>query len=166
MKPAIFFDRDGVLNKDTGYPFLPEHIEWVDGAFDAVRLANEQGYLVFVVTNQSGVARGLYTEHDVHHLHDWMQKEFAKHSAVIDAFAYCPHHPTDGVEKYKIDCACRKPKAGMLLELMQKHSVDKQKSFVVGDRQSDVAAATAAGLQGYLFEGGGLAVFLQKIINP
>ena len=92
LRPAIFFDRDGVLNRDVGYPHRPNQIEWSPGVFEAVRRANQAGWLVFVVTNQSGVARGLYDEAAVEQLHAWMDGEFAAHGARIDAWSYCPHH--------------------------------------------------------------------------
>lgn len=166
MRPAIFFDRDGVLNEDSGFPHKPEHIRWCEGAVAALRLAHEKGYLVFVVTNQSGVARGLYTENDVKNLHAWMKAELQKQGAGIDDFAYCPHHPTEGQGSYKVDCACRKPKAGMILGLIEKYAVDASKSFLIGDRDSDMEAAKASGLKGVLYQGGDVAKCLQTLIDP
>lgn len=165
MQPAVFLDRDGVLNKDTGYPYLPEHITWVEGAVDAVKLLNARGYLVCVVTNQSGVARGLYTEEDVQALHVWMQGEFARAGAVIHAFTYCPHHATEGVGAYRVSCECRKPKPGMLVSLAQKYSIDMDRSFLVGDKESDMAAAKNAGIKGYLFAGGNLADAIAQFLG-
>lgn len=164
MRPAVFFDRDGVLNEDIRFPHKPEHIRWVPGALDALCFARKQGYLVFVVTNQSGVARGLYTEEDVKRLHDWMQIEFRKHGAEVDAFAYCPHHPTEGVGGYKKECNCRKPKPGMITDLMKAYDVDAEHSFLIGDRASDIEAAEAAGIKGYLYSGGGILTCLQSIM--
>jgi D-glycero-D-manno-heptose 1,7-bisphosphate phosphatase len=159
---AIFFDRDGVLNTDIGYAYLPEHITWVDGAVDAIKLANEHGYLVFVVTNQSGVARGLYTEHDVQHLHVWMQQECIKRGAVIHGFAYCPHHPDEGQGVYNVTCDCRKPAPGMLLSLAKSHAIDMSRSMMIGDKESDIQAAQAAGIKGIFYTGGNVA----NIIRP
>lgn len=163
-QPAIFFDRDGVLNTDIGYAFLPEHITWVDGAMDAIKLANEHGYLVFVATNQSGIARGMYTESHVAQLHTWMQQECLSRSAVIHSFAFCPHHPTEGHGAYKVDCNCRKPAPGMLLSLAKNNSIDMSRSMMIGDKESDMGAAKAAGITGHMFTGGNLAKFLETIL--
>lgn len=164
-QPAIFFDRDGVINTDIGYAYLPEHIKWVDGAMDAIKLANQRGYLVFVATNQSGVARGMYTESDVHHLHAWMQKECLEHGAVIHSFAFCPHHATEGQGGYKVECNCRKPGPGMLLSLAKANEIDMSRSMMIGDKDSDMQAAKAAGIAGHLYKGGNLKQFLEPLIT-
>lgn len=164
-QPAIFFDRDGVLNTDIGYAYLPEHIIWVDGAIDAIKYANERGYLVFVVTNQSGVARGMYTETHVKQLHAWMEQECLSRGAVIHGFAFCPHHASEGQGAYKVDCDCRKPAPGMILSLANSHTVDLAHSHLIGDKQSDMEAAKAAGITGHLFKGGNLKKFLLEIIS-
>lgn len=161
LRPAIFFDRDGVLNEDTGFPHKPEHIRWVEGAKEAVAFARAKGYLIFIVTNQSGIARGLYSEADVEALHAWMNKELGG----VDAFAYCPHHPTEGVGAYKTECACRKPKPGMITHFLEIYAVDKDKSLLIGDRESDVEAAKAAGIKGFLYEKGNIAAFLEASIS-
>ena len=115
---AIFFDRDGTLNVDVHYLHEPADFVWVEGAIEAIRWANEHGYLVIVVTNQSGIARGYYDEAAVHRLHDWMNEELARQGARIDAFYYCPHHPAGRVPAYTRICDCRKPAPGMLLRAM------------------------------------------------
>lgn len=162
-RPAAFFDRDGVLNVDTGYVYRPEDVEWVPGAAEAISQLNAAGYYVFVVTNQSGVARAYYGEEDVKRLHCWMSAALARHGARIDAFYYCPHHPEGCVEKYRLSCACRKPQAGMLLQAAREWDVDLARSFLVGDRPSDVQAAQAAAVEGLLFTGGNLYDFLRKL---
>ncbi|MBI3418610.1 MAG: HAD family hydrolase [Proteobacteria bacterium] len=164
MSKAVFFDRDGVLNADTNYPHLPEHIQWIPGVFEAVKAANEAGYKVFVITNQAGVGRGLYTESHVNALHRWMREEFKKHGAAIDDFAYCPHHPTEGQGIYRVECECRKPKPGMLRELIARHGVNAAESLLIGDRDSDLQAAKAAHIQGCLFTGGDLAEFVTALL--
>lgn len=159
-RPAVFFDRDGVLNRDIGYLHKPEEFEWLEGAKKAVRLCNDAGYFVFVVTNQAGVARGFYSEDDVHKLHAWMNAELAREGAHVDAFEYCPHHP-DGVEgPYRRTCRRRKPESGMLLDLLSAWPVDKDASFLIGNMQSDLDAAAGAGLKAYLYQGGDLADFV------
>ena len=159
-RPAVFFDRDGVLNHDIGYLHRPDQFEWLEGAKRAVRLCNDAGYFVFVVTNQAGVARGYYGESDVLSLHTWINRELAAEGAHIDAFEYCPHHP-DGVDgPYRRPCHRRKPEPGMLLDLLANWPVDKQASFLVGNMQSDLDAASGAGLQAHLYQGGDLAAFV------
>ncbi|WP_084809926.1 HAD family hydrolase [Bradyrhizobium sp. NAS80.1] len=165
MKPAVFFDRDGVLNQDTGYLYERTKLRWLPGAREAVKEVNEAGYFAFVVTNQSGVARGLYKEGDVQALHAWMTEELADIGARIDAFAYCPHHPEAIVEVYRTSCACRKPGPGMITSLMQRFQVDPVRSFLIGDKHTDVEAATRAAIRGYLFEGPNLEHFVKNCLR-
>lgn len=164
-RPAVFFDRDGVLNEDTGYAFDPEKIKWVDGAREAVKAVNDAGYFAFVVTNQSGIARGFYKECHVQNLHEWMSKELALIGAHIDAFEFCPHHPDGLIERYRVDCLCRKPKPGMVRALLQRYPVSIRGSFLVGDKQVDLAAARAAGIQAFLFDGSNLCAFVERILS-
>ncbi|MEJ2575668.1 MAG: HAD family hydrolase, partial [Gammaproteobacteria bacterium] len=152
-RPAVFLDRDGTLNADTGYLHRVEDFRWMPGAREAVRYLNGRGYLVFVVTNQSGIGRGYYGEADVERLHRWMQGQLAALEAHIDDFRYCPHHPEATLPSYRQTCDCRKPAAGMLLDLMAAWPVDRAHSVVIGDKASDMAAAAAAGLRGVLYEG-------------
>ena len=155
-RPAVFLDRDGTLNADTGYLHRVEDFRWMPDAREAVRYLNGRGYLVFVVTNQSGIGRGYYGEADVERLHRWMQGQLAALEAHIDDFRYCPHHPEATLPSYRQTCDCRKPAAGMLLDLMAAWPVDRARSVVIGDKVSDMAAAAAAGLRGVLYEGGSL----------
>jgi len=147
-RPTAFLDRDGVLNRDTGYVWRPEDFEWLPGAKEAIKLLNDAGYLVIVITNQSGVARGLYGEDDVKRLHGWMNDELGRSGAHIDAFYYCPHHPAEGRAPYRGQCDCRKPAPGMLLQAMREYPIDRAASFMVGDKDIDLEAAKAAGLRG------------------
>jgi D-glycero-D-manno-heptose 1,7-bisphosphate phosphatase len=165
-RPAAFLDRDGILNRDDGYVHKAEDIVWIDGALDAVRWLNDQGFYVFVITNQGGVAHGYYEEQHVHDLHDWMQQEMQRHGAHIDAFEHCPYHPEGKVERYRQDSEYRKPQPGMILKLQREWTTDPSRSFVVGDRDSDVEAAIAAGVAGYKFAGGNLLEFLKARIRP
>ena len=162
-KPAAFLDRDGVLIEDTHYPSQPDHARWIPGALEAVRLLNDSGYFVFVVTNQSGVARGLYGEGAVRKMHGWIAAEAVKAGARIDAFYYCPHLPEAKVEAYRRECECRKPKPGMMLQAMSEFPVDRARSFLIGDKAIDVEAAHAAGISGYLFAGGNLAAMVRDL---
>lgn len=165
MRSAAFLDRDGVLNLDVGFAHRADQIQWVEGAAEAIARLNRKNMFVFVVTNQSGVARGLYTEDDVRRLHEWMTTELHARGAHIDAFAYCPHFPEGDVAAYRKVCACRKPAPGMLLNLMKNWPVQRETSFMIGDRETDIAAARAAGLQGYLFPGGNLLSFMTETLG-
>jgi D-glycero-D-manno-heptose 1,7-bisphosphate phosphatase len=164
-RPAAFLDRDGILNRDDGYVHRPDQIVWVDGAIDAVRWLNDSGFYVFVITNQGGVAHGYYEEQHVHDLHGWMQDEMQRHGAHIDSFEHCPYHPNGVVERYRAESEFRKPSPGMILKLQREWTTDPERSFVIGDRDTDVQAAIAAGIAGYKFEGGNLVEFLQARIS-
>ncbi|MGY4615542.1 D-glycero-D-manno-heptose 1,7-bisphosphate phosphatase [Bradyrhizobium sp. USDA 4472] len=163
-RPAVFFDRDGVLNEDDGYAFEPSKIRWVKRAIEAVRAVNQSGYFAFVVTNQSGVARGFYQEQQVRAVHDWMADQLAAVGARIDEFAYCPHHPEGTVAKYRQTCTCRKPQPGMIHELAKRHYVDLRRSSMIGDKQSDLDAAEAAGISGHMFRRPDLKAFIVPLL--
>jgi D-glycero-D-manno-heptose 1,7-bisphosphate phosphatase len=150
---AVFFDRDGVLNQDGGYVVRPADFHWMPGAVAAVRMVNRSGLLAFVVTNQSGVARGYYTEADVRALHDWMRQQLAAAGAHIDDLRYCPHHPEAALPEYRRACDCRKPAAGMLLDLIAAWNVDPGGSVMIGDKDIDAVAAQAAGMDSVLYDG-------------
>ena len=156
QRPAIFFDRDGVINADHGYVGDVMRFELLPGAAAGVRAANAAGVLAFLVTNQSGVARGFYTEADVAILHRHMAEVLARDGAHFDDIRYCPHLPEAAVAAYRLDCSCRKPKPGMILDLMAHWPVDRARSTMIGDKPSDMAAARAAGIRGILYEGGAL----------
>ena len=161
QRPAVFLDRDGVLNVDHGYVHRPDQIEWIVGAKEAIKQFNDAGYFVFVVSNQAGVARGYYSEADVRALHAWMAGELQLIGAHVDQFEYCPDHPDGTVARYRRMSDRRKPAAGMLLDCMARWQVDKSKSFLIGDKATDLKSAQAAGFPGYLFTGPDLLAFTE-----
>ena len=150
-RPAAFLDRDGVLNVDHGYTHKPEQLEWIEGAAEAVRLLNEAGYYVLVITNQSGVARGYYDEAAVQSFHARMRDSLARHGARIDAFYYCPHHPEGIIKQLAVQCRCRKPGPGMLEQAAREWPIDTGASFLIGDKDDDLAAAAAFKIRGIKF---------------
>ena len=163
-RPAVFLDRDGVLNHDSGYVHRPEDFRWITGAKAAVKALNEAGYLVFVVTNQSGVARGFFGEADVQALHRWMNDELRRIGAHVDAFYYCPHHPDGVVKALAVACSHRKPGPGMILRALAEWPVRKEGSAIIGDQPSDLEAGRAAGIAGHLFPGGDLERFVRRVV--
>lgn len=166
-KPALFLDRDGVLNEDQGYVHRWEDFRWIPGAREAVAAFNRAGWLVIVVTNQSGVGRGYYTEDDVHALHARMRSDLAEAGAHIDAFYHAPQHPEAEQEAYRHpDPPLRKPNPGMILQALADWPIDRNASLLVGDKPTDLEAASRAGVRGVLFEGGDLRAFLGGLSLP
>jgi len=145
-RPAVFLDRDGVINREADYVHKVDEFHFIDGVFDACREMSKAGYRLIIVTNQAGIARGYYTEDDFHHLTEWMLDEFRKHGIEIDDVYYCPHHPIHGVGNYRRDCDCRKPAPEMILRAVREHSLDLRRSILVGDKATDIEAGRAAGV--------------------
>jgi D,D-heptose 1,7-bisphosphate phosphatase len=164
-RKALFLDRDGVVNVDHGYVGTRDRFEWMPGAREAIRTATDAGWHVFVVTNQSGVARGLYDEAAVIALHRWMADEVRRAGGTIDDIRYCPFHPDAAVAAYRRVSDWRKPAPGMLLDLMRSWELDAGRCVVVGDQESDMAAAATAGMKGFRFPGGNLLDFIRPIIG-
>lgn len=151
MNKAVFLDRDGVINKDAGYVYKTEDFRFMGGVFDFCRIAQDKGYLLIVVTNQSGIARGFYSEKNFQSLTDWMLNEFEKENVRIAKVYYCPYHPENGIGKYRRESPERKPNPGMLLKAKDDFNLDLAMSIVIGDKTSDIEAGINAGLGRLIF---------------
>ena len=146
LRPALFLDRDGVINVERHYVHRREDFEFVDGIFALCRQAVEAGMALVVVTNQAGIGRGYYTEAQFHLLTDWMRAQFAERGVMLDAVYFCPFHPEHGLGRYKADSFDRKPHPGMILRARDELGLDLVRSVLVGDNATDIAAATVAGV--------------------
>lgn len=165
MSKLVFLDRDGVLDVNKGYVHRLEDLEWIEGSREAVAYLCALGYTVVVATNQSGVARGYYTLQDVEAFHQQMDKDLAAQGGHIARYYVCPHYKEGSVPAYAVDCACRKPKPGLILAGLRDFQAATDEAFLIGDSKSDIEAATAAGIKGYLFTGGSLLTFVQKVLG-
>jgi D-glycero-D-manno-heptose 1,7-bisphosphate phosphatase len=165
-RPAAFFDRDGVFNVDQGYVHRVEDLVWIEGAPAAVRRLNDLGYWVIMVTNQSGIGRGYYDEASMHAVNQALRDHLATAGAHIDGVYFAPHHEDAVLDQYRHpDHPDRKPNPGMLLRAMQDFAIDRDRSFLIGDKPSDLEAARRAGVTGYLFEGGDLDARVREILG-
>ncbi len=153
-REAVFLDRDGTLIEEVNYLSAPEQVRLIPGAAEAVRRINELGVLVVIVTNQAGVARGYFPESRVAEVHAHLSTLLAEHGARIDAYFHCPHHPTEGIGAYRVACACRKPKPGLLLTAAREMSIDLPRSWMIGDKLCDAAAGKSAGCRTLLVRTG------------
>lgn len=167
MDKVIFFDRDGTINEEVNYLYRTEELVILPGVPEAIRLLREDGYRIVVVTNQAGVARGYYTCREVEKLHDYLNEVLKKEGAWIDHFFYCPHHPVYGIGAYKRVCRCRKPETGMLLMAEQYYEIDKENSYMIGDKLLDVEAGRRYGVKGILVGTGyGAEIHREQMEEP
>lgn len=153
-KPAAFLDRDGVLNRNTHHTYRTKDLEWLEGSKEAVRWLNDAGYLVIVVTNQAGIGKGIYTEADFHHFMDQMRADLSEMGGHFDDVYFCPYHPTEGIGEYLLDSPDRKPNPGMILRAIEDWGIDTERSFLIGDAETDLMAAERAGIRGIRYEPG------------
>jgi D-glycero-D-manno-heptose 1,7-bisphosphate phosphatase len=147
LNKTLFLDRDGVVNVDHGYVSQPKDFEFISGVFSACKQFQDAGYQIVIVTNQSGIGRGYYSEQDFAELTTWMVEQFKNNGVDILAVYYCPHHPVKANAPYLKECDCRKPKPGMLLKAISEHSLNPDLSIMIGDKASDMQAAIAAGIK-------------------
>ena len=144
MNKAIFLDRDGVINEEVDLLNKPEQLKLIKGSADAIKLLNKDFYVI-ITTNQPQIARGLCSEKDIQKINEVLKKELEKYGARIDGIYYCPHHPEAKIERYRVDCNCRKPKPGMLIKAEEELNIDLKQSYMVGDKLSDIEAGRRAG---------------------
>lgn len=164
-RPAAFLDRDGVLIEDSGYPHRTEDLKLIPGAAAAVRRMKDAGYRTIIVTNQSGVARGLFSEERMHAFNAELVARLGQDGAVIDAVYACPFHEKAVETRYRHpDHPDRKPNPGMLLRAIADHGLDPARSFIIGDKDSDLQAGVRAGVAGHLFAGGDLDAFVRETV--
>ena len=147
---AVFLDRDGTINADTDYIYKIADFNFLPGVKDGLRLLSEAGFTLIVITNQSGIARGMYSEADYMRLNEWMISDLKKAGIEIAASYFCPHHPDGYVRKYKIECACRKPKTGLFEKACSDFEIDKSQSYAIGDRMRDLTFCTQSLVRGVL----------------
>ena len=165
-KPACFLDRDGVINVDKGYVYKISDFEWMQDAKEAIQFLNKQNFYVFVISNQSGISRGYYTEEDILKLQRYINKELQLFDAYIDDFYFSPYHK-DGINSYKYKNLehLRKPNTGMLELAKKQWDFSKRNSFLIGDKESDIICARRFGIMGYKFNGGSLLEFIKNNIK-
>lgn len=163
-KPCAFLDRDGTINVDRYYVHTPAEFDFTPGMPDAIRMLNDAGWLVVVITNQAGIGRGLYTESEFESFTAWIDERLAEAGAHVDATYHCPHHPTAGVGEYLRECDCRKPAPGMLLRAISEWEPDVSRSFMLGDMPKDLGAAAAAGVRGVAYRGGNVSDLIAGLI--
>ncbi len=165
LTPAIFLDRDNTLTIDEGYSFEIEKFQWVNGAAQALSAFQKAGIPVFIVTNQGGIGRGIFTESDMHRFNNHLIADAASTGGQIKDVAFCPHHPMAITSNLLTPCPCRKPGHRMIADLAEKWSLDLAASVMIGDRESDVAAGKAAGCHAYLFDGSDLLKLSRHVLN-
>jgi len=146
-KKAIFLDRDGVINVDVGYVATVDDFKFIDGVIEALVKAKQKGYLLVIITNQSGIARGYFSQEQFDTLTQWMDWSLVDRGVDLDGIYYCPHHATKGIGDYKLACNCRKPNAGMILDAIDELGIDVNQSILIGDKISDLQAGIAAGVK-------------------
>ncbi len=150
MTKAVFLDRDGTINEDKDYLYRIEDFRFMPGVIEGLRLLQRAGYLLIIITNQSGIARGYYTEEDFFHLNHWMLKELGNKGIAIKKVYYCPHHPDAVISKYRKLCICRKPSVGLFRQAVKDFDIDLSNSIAIGDKIRDCSICDHSSCRGYL----------------
>lgn len=145
LRPAVFLDRDGTINVEVHYLSHPDQLELLPTVAETIGMLNGRGIAVVVITNQAGIARGYFPEHQLNEIHQRLFELLGDHNATLDGVYFCPHHPTEGLGDYRIDCECRKPLPGMLMRASADLGIDLERSLMIGDRESDLQAGASAG---------------------
>jgi D-alpha,beta-D-heptose 1,7-bisphosphate phosphatase (EC 3.1.3.-) len=147
MNKAVFLDRDGTINIEKNYLYKVEDFVFIRGTVEAIKIFHNLGYIVIVITNQAGVARGYYTESDVKELHNYIDAELIKNGTYVDAYYYCPHHPEGIAVEYAVECECRKPNTGMIEQAVKDFNINLKESFIIGDKEIDIQTGKNAGMK-------------------
>lgn len=150
MNKAVFLDRDGTINVEKNYLYKKEDFEFLPGVIEAMKKLQDEGFLLFIITNQSGIGRGYYTEEDFNKLNTWMLNELEKNAVNITKVYYCPHLPDASVIKYRVVCNCRKPALGMYRQAIEDYKIDIDNSYAIGDKIRDCSICEKTGCRGYL----------------
>lgn len=162
---AVFFDRDGTINVDKNYLYKIDEFEFIPGVIDLMSYINTKGYKIFIVTNQSGVARGYYSEYDVIHLNNWLKNTLVEEGVEITDIFYCPHHKDGIVKKYAVDCSCRKPKLELFYKAIDLYDIDVNQSYVVGDKIRDCSLCFETNCHGFLVGNNEKKEIIEDVIN-
>jgi D-glycero-D-manno-heptose 1,7-bisphosphate phosphatase len=165
LKKAVFLDRDGTINVEKNYLYKIEDFEFIDGVLKALRELSDAGFLLIIITNQSGIARGYYTEKDYGILNSWLFETFAKNGIKISASYFCPHLPDASVERYRTICNCRKPNTGLFEQAVKDFNIDLKKSFAIGDKIRDLAICEKSECKGFLIGDNEETEIIEKIRN-
>jgi len=165
MNKAVFLDRDGTINIDKEYLYEISKFEFISGVKEAMLLLQDAGYLLIIITNQSGVARGYYSEKDVSKLNNWLKQALAEEGIIVSEIYYCPHHPEGEKKEYKKDCDCRKPRLGMFKKAINDFNIDINKSFVIGDKIRDLQICKTSNCKGYLLDNKGTSQYLSSNVK-
>lgn len=165
LRPAVFFDRDGTLTRESDWVRRPSDLELLPGAAEAVRIVNKEGIAALLVTNQSAIARGLISERDLEHIHAHLARELEREGAHLDGIYYCPHHPTEGVTELTCVCECRKPRPALLARAARELGLDLSQSWIIGDAERDLLAGAALGVRGILVTTGKGTSELERLVS-
>ncbi len=164
-KNAVFLDRDGTINVEKNYLYKVEDVEFIDGVLEALRKLSDAGFLLVIITNQSGIARGYYTEEDYETLNSWLLRTFDENGINIAASYFCPHLPDAAVEKYRTTCTCRKPGTGLFEQAVKDFDIDLKKSFAIGDKIRDLAICEKSDCKGFLIGRNEKTEIIEKVCN-